>query len=148
MVAQKALIQQHLDAGGTVVAMGESNSELWLPNVQFHSCATNWWWWLTPGADLGGIAIAGALEKAGVSGDQVEYVIMGQVIQAGAGQITARQAAVKGGIPMQVPALTSASTRAIQSTRCSKICRKTMLLGICMGILTFLMGQQCWPSIT
>ena len=53
MVAQKALIQQHLDAGGTVVAMGESNSELWLPNVQFHSCATNWWWWLTPGADLG-----------------------------------------------------------------------------------------------
>lgn len=57
-------------------------------------------------ADLGGVAIAGALEKAGVSGDQVEYVIMGQVIGAGAGQITARQAAFKGGIPMQVPALT------------------------------------------
>ncbi|MBE7323648.1 acetyl-CoA C-acetyltransferase [Nocardioides sp. Y6] len=57
-------------------------------------------------ADLGGVAIAGALEKAGVSGDQVEYVLMGQVIQAGAGQITARQAAVKGGIPMNVPALT------------------------------------------
>ena len=51
-------------------------------------------------ADLGGVAIKGALEKAGVSGDQVDYVIMGQVIQAGAGQITARQAAVKGGIPM------------------------------------------------
>ncbi len=56
--------------------------------------------------DLGGIAIKGALEKAGVSGDQVDYVIMGQVIQAGAGQITARQAAVNGGIPMEVPALT------------------------------------------
>ncbi|CAM3451883.1 acetyl-CoA C-acetyltransferase [Nocardioides dubius] len=58
------------------------------------------------GADLGGVAIKGALEKAGISGDQVEYVIMGQVIQAGAGQITARQAAVKGGVPMDVPALT------------------------------------------
>jgi acetyl-CoA C-acetyltransferase len=57
-------------------------------------------------ADLGGVAIKGALEKAGVSGEQVEYVIMGQVIQAGAGQITARQAAVKGGIPMNVPAIT------------------------------------------
>ncbi|MFS3129891.1 acetyl-CoA C-acetyltransferase [Nocardioides sp. Bht2] len=58
------------------------------------------------GADLGGIAIKGALEKAGISGEAVEYVIMGQVIQAGAGQITARQAAVKGGVPMDVPALT------------------------------------------
>jgi acetyl-CoA C-acetyltransferase len=57
-------------------------------------------------ADLGGVAIKGALEKAGVSGEQVEYVIMGQVIQAGAGQITARQAAHKGGIPMNVPSLT------------------------------------------
>jgi acetyl-CoA C-acetyltransferase len=57
-------------------------------------------------ADLGGVAIKGALEKAGVSGDQVEYVIMGHVIQAGTGQITARQAAVKGGIPMNVPSIT------------------------------------------
>jgi acetyl-CoA C-acetyltransferase len=57
-------------------------------------------------ADLGGVAIKGALEKAGVSGDQVEYVIMGHVIQAGAGQITARQAAVKGGVPMNVPSIT------------------------------------------
>ena len=57
-------------------------------------------------ADLGGVAIKGALDKAGVSGEQVEYVIMGQVIQAGTGQITARQAAVKGGIPMDVPAIT------------------------------------------
>ena len=57
-------------------------------------------------ADLGGVAIKGALEKAGVSGEQVDYVIMGQVIQAGARQITARQAAVKGGIPMTVPSIT------------------------------------------
>ena len=56
--------------------------------------------------ELGGVAIKAALEKAGISGDQVEYVIMGHVIQAGAGQITARQAAVKGGIPMTVPAVT------------------------------------------
>ena len=56
--------------------------------------------------DLGGIAIAAALERAGVAGDQVDKVIMGHVIQAGQGQITARQAAVKGGIPMTVPALT------------------------------------------
>jgi acetyl-CoA C-acetyltransferase len=56
--------------------------------------------------DLGGIAIAGALHKAGVRPDQVDYVIMGQVLQAGAGQIPARQAAVKAGIPMTVPALT------------------------------------------
>jgi acetyl-CoA C-acetyltransferase len=56
--------------------------------------------------DLGGVAIEAALARAGVTGDQVDYVIMGQVLQAGAGQITARQAAVKGGIPMTVPALT------------------------------------------
>ena len=58
------------------------------------------------GADLGGVAIKGALERAGVAPDQVDYVIMGQVLQAGTGQITARQAAVKAGIPMTVPALT------------------------------------------
>ncbi len=58
------------------------------------------------GSDLGGHAIKGALEKAGVSGDQVDYVIMGQVLQAGAGQIPARQAAHKAGIPLNVPALT------------------------------------------
>jgi acetyl-CoA C-acetyltransferase len=56
--------------------------------------------------DLGGFAIQAALERAGITGDAVEYVIMGHVIQAGAGQITARQAAVKGGIPMNTPALT------------------------------------------
>src|SRR5450759_1045348 len=56
--------------------------------------------------DLGGIAIKAALERARIAGDQVDYVIMGQVLQAGAGQITARQAAVKAGIPMTFPALT------------------------------------------
>lgn len=57
-------------------------------------------------ADLGGAAIKAALDRAGIGGDQVQYVIMGQVLQAGAGQIPARQAAVKAGIPMNVPALT------------------------------------------
>ncbi|CAL9430201.1 putative acetyl-CoA acetyltransferase [Nocardiopsis dassonvillei] len=56
--------------------------------------------------DLGGFAIRGALDSAGVSGDQVEYVVMGQVLQAGAGQIPSRQAAVKAGIPMNVPSVT------------------------------------------
>ncbi|MGB9378384.1 MAG: acetyl-CoA C-acetyltransferase [Mycobacteriales bacterium] len=58
------------------------------------------------GADLGGFAIKAALERAGLAGDQVDYVIMGQVLQAGAGQIPSRQAAVKAGIPMTVPSLT------------------------------------------
>jgi acetyl-CoA C-acetyltransferase len=56
--------------------------------------------------DLGGFAIAGALERAGIKPEQVDYVFMGQVIQAGTGQITARQAATKGGIPLDVPAST------------------------------------------
>ncbi len=56
--------------------------------------------------DLGGIAIAAALARAGVSPDDVDYVVMGHVLQAGQGQNPARQAAVKGGVPMGVPALT------------------------------------------
>jgi acetyl-CoA C-acetyltransferase len=56
--------------------------------------------------DLGGVAIKAALERAGVQPDQVEYVFMGQVLQAGQGQITARQAAVRAGIAMNVPATT------------------------------------------
>ncbi|HYD08997.1 MAG TPA: acetyl-CoA C-acyltransferase, partial [Acidimicrobiales bacterium] len=51
-------------------------------------------------AQLGGFAIKAALKRAGVKGEDVDYVYMGQVLGAGAGQITARQAAVKGGIPM------------------------------------------------
>jgi acetyl-CoA C-acetyltransferase len=56
--------------------------------------------------DLGGFAIRGALEKSGVSPEQVDYVIMGQVLQAGAGQMPARQSAVNAGIPMSVPSIT------------------------------------------
>jgi acetyl-CoA C-acetyltransferase len=59
-----------------------------------------------PAVDLGGRAIEAALSRAGISGGQVDYVIMGQVLQAGAGQITARQAAIKAGIPDTVPAIT------------------------------------------
>jgi acetyl-CoA C-acetyltransferase len=56
--------------------------------------------------DLGGAAIKAALQKAGISGDQVEYVIMGQVLQAGNGQIPSRTAAYKGGIPLDIPSIT------------------------------------------
>src|SRR6266566_2921138 len=56
-------------------------------------------------SELGGVAIAAALNRAGVTPEQVQYVIMGQVLQAGAGQITARQAAVAAGLPMSIPAL-------------------------------------------
>jgi acetyl-CoA C-acetyltransferase len=59
-----------------------------------------------PAVKLGGHAIRAALERSGVGVDQVDYVIMGQVLQAGAGQITARQAAVEAGIPKEVPAIT------------------------------------------
>jgi acetyl-CoA C-acetyltransferase len=57
-------------------------------------------------AELGGFAIEGALQRAGVAAADVEYVIMGQVLTAGAGQLPARQAAVAAGIPMDVPSLT------------------------------------------
>ena len=53
MIAQKDVIARHLAAGGTVVALGESRSDLWLPNVDFTGTPTNWWWWLDPAADLG-----------------------------------------------------------------------------------------------
>ena len=56
-------------------------------------------------ADLGGFAIKAALERAGVAGEEVDHVIMGQVLMAGQGQVPSRQAAVKGGIPMNVPSV-------------------------------------------
>ncbi len=56
--------------------------------------------------ELGGVAIGAALERSGVGADKVDEVILGQVLQAGEGQITARQAAVRGGVPMTVPAIT------------------------------------------
>ena len=58
------------------------------------------------GAELGSHAISAALERSGITGEQVDHVVMGQVLQAGQGQITARQAAVGAGIPMDVPAIT------------------------------------------
>src|SRR5918996_1885744 len=59
-----------------------------------------------PAVELGAHAIKGALERGGLSGEQIDYVIMGQVLQSGTGQITARQAAVGAGIPKSVPAIT------------------------------------------
>ena len=59
-----------------------------------------------PAKSLGAHAIRGALDRSGVKGEEVDYVIMGQVLQAGAGQITARQAAIEAGIPQHVPAIT------------------------------------------
>ena len=59
-----------------------------------------------PAVTLGAHAIRSALERAGIAADQVDYVIMGQVLQAGTGQITARQAAIEAGIPQEVPAIT------------------------------------------
>jgi acetyl-CoA C-acetyltransferase len=56
-------------------------------------------------AELGGFAIRAALERAGVSPEEVEHVLMGQVLMAGQGQVPARQAAVKAGIPMNVPSV-------------------------------------------
>src|SRR5438874_12338621 len=59
-----------------------------------------------PAVELGAVAIREALSRSGVPPDRLDYVIMGQVIQAGTGQITARQAAIGGGVPKEVPAIT------------------------------------------
>lgn len=59
-----------------------------------------------PAAELGGLAVAAALARAGIEPDQVDHVVMGQVLQAGQGQNPARQAAAKAGVPMSVPAVT------------------------------------------
>ena len=59
-----------------------------------------------PATTLGAHAIRAALDRSGVKGEDVDYVIMGQVLQASAGQITARQAAIDAGIPQEVPAIT------------------------------------------
>src|SRR6201989_2983522 len=57
-------------------------------------------------ADLGGVAIKGALDKAGVTGDQVDYLIMGQVILAGGGHNPPRPAGIAAGLPLSVPSIT------------------------------------------
>jgi hypothetical protein len=53
MEPHKTLLQSYLNAGGTIVATGESESQLFLPGIAFTPQPTNFWWWLTPGADLG-----------------------------------------------------------------------------------------------
>jgi hypothetical protein len=53
IIAQKQVIARHLEAGGTVIALGESRSDLWLPAIRFTETPTNWWWWLDPDASLG-----------------------------------------------------------------------------------------------
>jgi acetyl-CoA C-acetyltransferase len=72
-----------------------------------------------PATELGAIAIRAGLERIGLEGREVEYVIMGQVLQAGAGQAPARQAAIGAGLPVEVPADTinkvcASSIRAIE----------------------------------
>src|SRR3546814_2191632 len=67
------------------------------PQIMARSC---------PATDLGAVAIRAAVERAGIAGDQVDEVFMGQVIQAGAGQAPARQAARKAGLPDSVSATT------------------------------------------
>ncbi|HEY8018393.1 MAG TPA: beta-ketoacyl synthase N-terminal-like domain-containing protein, partial [Actinomycetota bacterium] len=56
--------------------------------------------------DLGAVVIRAALDRAGVGPEQIEYTLMGHVLQAGQGQITARQAAIAAGIPKEIPAIT------------------------------------------
>jgi acetyl-CoA C-acetyltransferase len=58
------------------------------------------------GTDLGGLAIKAAIERSSIEANLVQYVIMGQVLQAGAGQGPARQAGIKGGLPMDIPSIT------------------------------------------
>ncbi|WP_245432656.1 MULTISPECIES: hypothetical protein [unclassified Rhizobium] len=53
MMPQRQVVADHLEAGGTVVALGESRSDLWLPFIDFTETPTNWWWWRDPKADLG-----------------------------------------------------------------------------------------------
>ena len=56
--------------------------------------------------DLGAVAIRAAVERAGIAGEQIDYAIVGHVLQAGAGQITSLQASIEGGLPKDVPAIT------------------------------------------
>lgn len=65
--------------------------------------------------DLAGVAIHAALERAGIAGEDVQYIFMGEVLQAGVGQAPARQAALRGGIPMEIP-----------STAVNKVCLSGM----------------------
>jgi len=85
---------------------------------------------LTPfsGTDLGGFAIAEAMSRAGITGEQVDFAFMGQVVQAGAGQVPARQAAFKGGIPLSVPS-TGINKACLSSLNAIELARRMILLG-------------------
>ena len=80
------------------------------------------------GTDLGGLAIAEALSRSGLRGDQVDFAFMGQVVQAGAGQVPARQAAFKGGIPLSVPS-TGINKACLSSLNAIELARRMILLG-------------------
>ena len=102
-------------------------------------------------ADLGGVAIKAALERSGVSPDQVDYVIMGQVLQAGTGQITARQAAVKAGIGMEVPALTinKVCLSGIDAIALADVSDQTLVtIELGYGIIGLVDEEQGAPLIT
>lgn len=80
MIAQKPVLARHLEAGGTVIALGESRSDLWLPDVSFTGTPTNWWWWLDPAADLG-VRVTGAAAShplmAGIGSKDVTWHLHG-----------------------------------------------------------------------
>jgi hypothetical protein len=78
LIAQADTLALHLARGGTVVAMGESRSDLWLPGVVFHGRPTNWWWWLEPGVDLGvRIAAPDHPLLAGIGKDEATWHLHG-----------------------------------------------------------------------
>ena len=78
LIGQADHLERHLAAGGTVVAMGESRSDLWLPRVTFHGRPTNWWWWLEPDADLGNRVTAPDHPlMAGIGKDDITWHIHG-----------------------------------------------------------------------
>lgn len=90
MIAQQGLVAAHLAAGGTIVAMGESRSDLWQPHVAFTPTDTNWWWWLTPGADLGvRIATAHPLLQ-GMSNAEVTWHLHGHFDPPASAQVLVR----------------------------------------------------------
>lgn len=93
MIAQRAHVAEHLAAGGTIVAMGESGSHAWLPHVDFTPTATNWWWWLTPGADLGvRIAAPDHPLMAGMTDRDVTWHLHGHFAQPDGAQALVRDA--------------------------------------------------------
>ena len=110
-------------------------------------------------AELGGVAIKGALEKAGVSGNQVDYLIMGQVILAGAGQNPARTAGIHAGLPLSLPSITinkvclsglnaiaasrSATAMPTWSTAVKRCSGRSMLAGPVMHPSSYADGPGC-----